>query len=279
MLTTREIAVVVWLIIAGAFVLSKRDVRSSLWNVLRISTQPVILAIAVSMTAYVLGIVLALRSVGVWSLDLMKDTIVWFLFGGIPLAFSSFASRSNDYHFLGTFLDTIRVTVLVEFLVNEYTFSLPAELVFVPVVTMILMLRGYASAFEEYSQVHSILGWMQGIVGLAILAFVVSRAIGDIDSLLTMQTAQELLLAPVLCLLLLPFVYAVLIYLLYERLFVVLKAGRPKGDGLLRYAKRRLLLHLKLSVAAVRKFHSERGYQLSQIPTRDDVDRMIAAKN
>lgn len=231
------------------------------------------------MTAYIFGIVLALRSMGMWSLDLMKDTIVWFLFGGIPLAFSSFASRSNDYHFFGTFLDTIRVTVLVEFLVNEYTFSLPVEFVFVPFVTIILMLRGYASAFEEYSQVHSILGWMQGIIGLAILAFVVSRAISNIDSLLTIHTAQELLLTPMLSLLLLPFVYAVLIYLSYDSLFVVLEAGQSKDDDLARYAKRCLLLHLKLSVAAIRKFHRKHGYRLSQIQTKDDVNRIIAGKN
>lgn len=279
MLTTREIAVVIWLLIAAAFALSNRNIRSSLRGVLDAFTEPAILTIAVLMISYVVGIVLVLGSIDVWSVALLKDTIVWFLFVSIPLSFSSFASRSNGQPFLETLLDTTRLTVLVEFLVNEYTFSLPVECILVPFVTIVLLMRGYASAFEKYSQVESILAWIQAVIGIVIVALVIGRALADIENLLTVQTAQELLLTPVMSLLLVPFIYAVLIYLSYETLFVVLKAGQSKDDDLVRYAKRRLILHLKLSVGAIRQFHRTYGFRLSQIQAKDDVDRIIASKN
>jgi hypothetical protein len=163
--------------------------------------------------------------------------------------------------------------------VNEYTSSLPVELILVPFVTIILLVRGYASAFEQYSQVESILGWIQAIIGIVVIAFVISRAVADIDNLLTLRTAQELLLTPVMSLLLVPFVYAVLVYLSYESLFIVLKAGQSKDDDLVGYAKRRLILHLKLSVGSIRKFHKTHGFRLSQIQAKDDVDRIIASTN
>jgi len=274
-LTSREIAVLIWMLVAGVIALLNKMIRSSLGAMLRAFFQPAIVTIFILMIVYVVGLVLALQAVHLWSPTLLKETTIWLLFVGFPLAFSSFASQESGGEFSSVIIDALKLTVLVEFLVDSYTFPLPVELLFVPLITILLMLRGYASAFQKHFQVESLLGWVQAFIGIVIIVFVVGRVVVDLDNLLTIQTAQELLIAPAMSVLLIPFVYAVLIYLSYESLFIVLKAGQEKDDDLVRYTKWRLVTHLLLSVRGIRDFHRAHGFQLVSIHDKKDVDRII----
>jgi hypothetical protein len=142
-----------------------------------------------------------------------------------------------------------------------------------------MMIGGYASAYEKYSRVASIFKSIQAVIGLGILAFVISRVIVDLANLLTVHTAQELLLPPVMSILLIPFIYSVLVFLSYEQLFIVLKVGQPKRDSLVTYAKQRLVVYLKLSVSRIRRFHRAHGPELTRIQTKEDFDKILDASD
>jgi len=227
------------------------------------------------MVFYVVGIVSVFFALDLWTLSLLKDTIIWFVFVAAPLAFSLFASRSNENVVSVILAESLRLTVLVEFLVNEYTFSLPVELVFVPFLTFVMLLHGFASADEEYSVVAKLFDGLRVLIGLGLLVFVVSRSIADCGNLFSIPSARELFLVPALSLVFIPFLYFMLILISYESLFNVLKAGSDKDDWLKGYARRRLISHLKLDLKRIRRFHRAHGFDLARVQSKGDVDSLL----
>lgn len=275
MFTNRELAVAIWSAIALAFALSRADIRRSLKAVLKAFFERKILAITGLMTIYVAGIVLALYAFNIWTIALLKETVVWFAFGAVPLAFSSFASRTEEDVFSKMLADSLRVLVLVEFLVTTYTFPLPVELVFVPLITIVMLLHGVARSDESYSSVASLLNGLQALIGIVVFTYAISIAISDYRNLFTIETAREVLLAPIMSVLFAPFTYFMLVLISYESLFNLLKVPSNIEEGVKGYAKRRLFGHLKFNLGRIRSFHRSHGADLIRLQTRADVNNLI----
>ena len=275
LLTTREIAIAVWSAIAFGFALSKPRIRKSLKSVLGAFFERKILVTTALMIIYVIAMVLALHSLNIWTIAELKETIIWFVFGAVPLAFSTFASRSQDSIFSEILADSLRLIVLVEFLVTSYTFSLPVELVFVPLMTIVMMLHGVASSDRRYSSVASLFNGIQAAIGLAVFVYVISRAIAEFQSLLTIESAREILLAPVLSILFGPYIYFMLVLISYESILNLLRIDSNKDRKLKGYAQRRLFAHLRISLSRIRDFHQAHGLELTIIQTRVDVDKLL----
>jgi hypothetical protein len=125
MINTREIASFIWLGLLLAFVLTKRDFRRSLGQIVRLFLHP---KIAIPVLAYVLLLALlvwgASRS-GWWSEALLGETITWFIFSGLVLFFEVTKTGKEEHFFRRTALEIIGVGAFLEFFVNVKTFSLP----------------------------------------------------------------------------------------------------------------------------------------------------------
>ena len=119
----REIAIFIWLLLFIAFVLRKADVRKSLKTLVWTFCKIQILTVVSLMLLYVVLIVLVLRAVGVWEFTLFKDTVVWFCAAlGMMMRFN--ISDKAENVFRKVLVDSVKVVILLEFLVNTYTFSL-----------------------------------------------------------------------------------------------------------------------------------------------------------
>ena len=114
-----------------------------------------------------------------------------------------------------------------------------------------------------------------GILGLAILFFALYSAINDLQNLGTLDTVRLVLLPIVLSAALLPFVYLLLLYSTYERLFVNLNIGPKKSDALKNYAKRKLVLGLNLNYKKARTFLRKHHRDLVRVQTKADVEALL----
>ncbi len=77
----REVASAFWLLVFAVWILQKPNVRKSLGGALRAFCHPKVLAPVCLMLLYVVGIVTLLATIGIWTVDLLKDTIIWFFVG------------------------------------------------------------------------------------------------------------------------------------------------------------------------------------------------------
>ncbi len=104
---------------------------------------------------------------------------------------------------------------------------------------------------KKYAPIGKLTTGALSLVGLVALGFAIFKAIADYDNLRSVDTLRSLLLAPVLSISFLPFVYLMLVYAKYELVFLRLGLGVEKDGTLNRYAKRRIMLYCRLSLKRV----------------------------
>ncbi len=205
----REIATAIWLGALLAFALSKKTIREALINLVKTFFHWKIMTSVAYMILYAAGIIWLLYLAGFWTVSLLKDTVIW-LFFGMALAVSFVTSRKDEKVFRRILSDSVKIIVIVEFLVNTYTFSLPIELLMVPFAALIAMMDVVAKADVKYSSVAKFTTGLQVAIGLAILAVAVVKAAADFGSLLSIDSIRQVLLAPVLSVLFAPPIYLLL---------------------------------------------------------------------
>ncbi len=273
----REIASAVWLLVIFAFLLGKRDIRKSLFNVIKSLFHIKILSSIFIMMAYTTGIVIALYLVKLWNISLLKDTVVWFCFTGVVMSFNLVTSREDENLFRKIIIDNIKIVIIIEFLVNTYTFSLVGELVFIPFMTLIVMLDVVAKTDKKYLAVAKLMSRLQIIIGLVILIYATSNAISDYKNFGSLDTMKNFLLAPLLTISFLPLIYFILLFAAYESLFIRLNLGYEKGKKLKNYARRKIIKQCLFSLKKIKKASNMNIYNLMHIRNEKDVDDMVKA--
>ncbi|MBE3573528.1 MAG: hypothetical protein IMW95_11385 [Moorella humiferrea] len=271
----REIATAFWVIVFLVFSLRKADIRKSFVAVLRAFCQFKILLSVFLMVFYTLAVVKLLAAIGLWKVSLLKDTIVWLCVNAMAMMIRFITSDDAENIFQKVLTDSFKSVIVLEFLVNTYTFSLPTELVLVPILTLIAMVDVIASSDEKYSAVAKITKWVQMIISFVILAIVVNRAISNFQTLLSLDTFRSIALAPLLSLLFTPFLYVMALISKYELVFLRLNFGLEKERRLKRYARRRILIYAGLSLRKLQHLLRNHAADLMHIQTKADVDRLV----
>ncbi|MFC1547333.1 hypothetical protein ACFL5M_02280 [Candidatus Neomarinimicrobiota bacterium] len=271
----REVATAFWLLVFAVWALYKSEIRRSIGGVLRAFWRFKIVASFFLILLYVTGMVTFLAMIDMWKVGLLKDTIVWFFVGAMAMMMRFGAADDVENIFQKVLIDSIKIIIVLEFLVNAYTFSLPAELVIVPVMTFIAMVDAVAGLDEKNQAVSKLTKGVQIVIGFVILAIVVSRAILDWQNLQSLDTVRSVLLAPLLSLILCPFLYIMVLISKYELIFLRINLGIDKEKSLKRYARLRIVLHTRLSLRKLQYLLRKHAADLMQIQTEFDVDRLI----
>lgn len=270
----REIATAIWLLVIFILMLFKRDIRKSILDLFKAFFEKILTSIFF-MIAYTIGIVIVLYQINLWNISLLKDTVVWFCFICIPISFYSVTSKTDQNLFRKIIVYNIKIVIIIEFIVNTYTFSLVGELVLIPVVTFILLLGVVAKTDEKNTSVAKLTNGLLIIIGIVILIFAISNVVSDYKNFVSLDTLRKFLLPPVLTILFLPFIYFMVLFSTYEQLFVQLNLGYEKSKKLKRYAKRKIIQHCLLSLKKVKKALNTNIYNLKVIRYEEDVDKLI----
>ena len=146
----REIATAIWLLVTLVFALSKHPIRKSMLDVVKTLFQPKLLFCIGFMILYTASLVAALNAANFWTMSLLKDTILWFCFAGVVLAFRFVMATNNVNVFSTIVVDNIKVILVFEFFINTYTFSLPVELVIIPCLSLLAIVDVVASTDEKH---------------------------------------------------------------------------------------------------------------------------------
>ena len=272
----REIAGACWLVVLLAWMLPKAAVRKSLGGVLQAFFQRKILASVCIMALYSAAAAILLTAIDLWRVSLLKDTIVWFCASAMVMVMRFVTSRDSESIFREVLAESLTIVIVLEFLFNTYTFSLPIELVLMPVLALVVMVNALASSDKQYSEVAKITRGIQTAFGFGILAIVLIRAVSDLKALESLDTVRSIALAPLLSLLFVPCLYILVLISQYELVFMRLDVGAEKDHRVKRYARRRILMHVGLSMKKVRHLLREHLIDLTHIQTEADVDRIVA---
>ena len=271
----REIATIIWAFIAIGLILTKSEIRKSLKDLLQSFFNVKIQISIFGMFAYTTMIVYLLYIINLWNTDLLKDTIVWFCFSGIVMCFNMITSSGKDNLYRKIVLENIKLVIILEFIINTYTFSIIGELIFIPVVTFIAIVDAIAQTKEEYNLISKITKNLLYFIGLIIIIYSVSKAISDYYNLGSFNTIRSILLSPLLSISFLPLVYFLLVFSSYENLFIRLELGPPKSSKIKRLAKRKIFNHCKFSLNKIKNASNINIYNIMHIQDEKDIKNMI----
>jgi hypothetical protein len=274
--TTREIAIGIWTLGLIVWALAYPGVRSAFQHLLGAAFHRKLIVPFLGAAAYTALVVWSLAQMNLWTSDLLKDTILWFLFAGVALAFSGITQSWEPLNWRKILVEQVAVIVLLEYIVNTYTFSLPVELLLVPILTIIVTLNAFARTDAKFASVAKLTGCLQGVFGIAVLAVAMWQAVTHLKQLATWDTVRSVALAPLLSILILPFVYGFTLLSAYEQLFIRLTFGEKKEPRLMRHIKWRLFKHLGMRQSAVGAFGREHAADLIRVKSRADIDRLLA---
>ncbi len=220
--SNREIALFTWILVAIIAMLFSKSIRKSISKIFKVLFVKSILITFLLFILYVGGIVFGLYKFGFWDLSLLKDTILWTFGFAVILVFgANKTKRISD--FKAILKDAVKWTIIIEFIVAFYNFSLTTELIILPILTFIAMLQAFSETDEKYNQVSKVFKNTLSLVGLSILGYVLYKTFYQGGELITVGNFKSLLLPIILTALFIPFVYSFSLFMVYENLFVKLK--------------------------------------------------------
>ena len=224
----REIALLLWIVVIVLAVLLSK-LRKSLVPIIQILTKRMFLIIFSLVGAYLFGIIILFKNLEVWQNSNLKDVLFWLFTVGLILVFKINDAKSNAY-FKGIFLSAIKWTIVLEFVVNLYSFSLFTEIIILPVLVFLALTQAVAEMDEKHKVVSKFLQNIIAIAGLSIFSYSLYKTVINFDSVLTFQNLVSFLLPSTITILFIPFVYFLALYSTYESYFIHLDFMTIKKD-------------------------------------------------
>lgn len=259
-LNNREIATLFWLLVLFVWLIGARNIRVRLIGVIKSLAQPVIVIPTGLMLAhmYVL-ILLTEKAVGYDKQDI-KTFIFWLLIVSIPLLlFGSTNATREDAYFYKIVRRFLRHTLVIEYIVGLYSFSLLVEFISIPIVSLFAMLGVYVEHEEKYASVKKISNGVLSVYAAMLLYLTLSEVWAGYSEMFSIDRLINFLLPIALGLWLIPFLYLFTLYLLYNHIFGVINIF--SGDtSITRYAKSKTLISCHLNLKKLRKFSKMLGY-------------------
>ena len=158
-----------------------------------------------------------------------KHVLFWLFTVGLILVFKINDAKSNAY-FKGIFLSAIKWTIILEFVVNLYSFSLFTEIVILPVLVFLAMTQAVAEMDDKHKVVSKFLQNVISIAGLSIFCYSLYKTVINFEAVLTFQNLVSFLLPSTITILFIPFVYFLALYSTYESYFIHLDFMTVKKD-------------------------------------------------
>lgn len=270
----REIATAIWICIISILFSFKSEIRNSVLNSLKIFFNWKIQLSILSLIIYSSIIVSLLHLIKFWTFDFLKDSIMWFCFTGIVLGFDALTKSKDEDLFKKIIFNNIKVLIILEFIINTYTFSLIGEIIFLPMITFIAMIEVFSKFNKKYSPIEKLTSYIQIAIGIIILTLSITKIITDFNNFGNLNTLRSFLLPPFLSISILPFIYLLCIISNYEKLFSRLNFSKTKNKKLVNYTKKKIFRNCFLSLKKTNKALNMNIYNLMNVNTYEDVGEM-----
>lgn len=180
------------------------------------------------MTMYVVMMIYGLARLGLWDFSLLKGSFIWFFSVAVFSLFQVNKFSESPHNLKGLVADSVKLVVVIEYLVGAYTFHIAVEIVLVPLIVFLSALVAFAETKSEYESVHKFLNAVLAIVGVAILGSVMYLLVRDFEQVANRQAASDFVLPVILSVLYTPFIAFMAVYSTYQTVLIRLRYSIKK---------------------------------------------------
>ena len=257
-LSTRELALFIWLIILLVILLSWNKGTYLFKKVIASVFASKLMVLYISLIVYTAIVFALLFLLGFLNVCLLKDAIVWMLFSALGILFSLNKAKDVSY-FANLIKSSITVIVIVQFLINLHPFSLLVELITLPILTFLAILSVYAEYYaknnKDYQKVHSCLNKLLGIVGLGYIGFALYETIIGFKTTHWSDVSKQFMLPVILTISFIPYFWGLALYMKYKMMFIA-------NNVIFRDKSKNKRLKIKLYMLNYGHFSFKRIYQI-----------------
>ena len=259
--STRELATAFWvgaiLIAVGMAIVTNKKIRQGFIGVLKCFFNRKLRKLWEIYFLYIGIITLMFSRFPIWKNIYLKDIILWTLFSGLTICMNAVAGEADEKYISKVLKDNIRFTVVTEFLLSTFTFSLWVELIIIPITTVIVLFDTVAEHKSDAIAVHKLLQDVMAFAGLCVILQTVRVGILEYRELNVINTLVSFFIPIVYLLLVTPLEYAFELYSKYEMLFIQMHFKEPRDKKVKRKRHLKVIKACGLSVRKIILFQKQ----------------------
>ena len=219
-ISNREIAFAFWVGVALLATLLSRDVRNSIARLLTSIFAKYVRSNLAILIVYTLIIVWFLHSKNYWDFSLLKITLFWFFALALSVFFKM-TEISNMRFFIKLLRNQVSLTIVIAFVVETYTFSLPIELALTLFLLFFLAMAATAKVSQkaEYQSVIKLSNFIVQSIIYVFILHAVYMLITDPAQVFRSESMKEILLPLALTIFIIPVFYVLTMRLNYSSIF------------------------------------------------------------
>lgn len=271
----REKAIIFWVLIFLVWTLFQKDIRTSIFNVLKVLFQKKFLVVLTATLLYVGSVVLLFYKIQLWDVFLIKDTAFWILGVAFLLLINENRAIRDENYFKKILLDNLKLILVLEFIINLYVFSLWVEIILMPLLFVIIAMDAVAEMKKEYIPVKKVIDSILALRAVFFIIFALVSILRDYQNFATTDNLRAFLLPPSLTFAYIPFLYLLALYMAYENLFVRLDISWKKDKALTKFAKQRILTLCLVNLGKLNRFVKGNTQELMRLDNKNDILNMI----
>lgn len=250
-LNNRELAGLIGLGIIALALVGIRSTREALPGLIKLFVQPVILVPILTVVAYAFVLVVLAERLGLWEERLLVETVFWVAGPGMVLFFGVATRKRDDQLLRQTVRRAFGATAFLQVAIGFFVFSLPIELILLPVMTFLLLLSMAAETREDARPVQRIVDALLTVIVLGLLTYAVTHIVAEWDTLDTAYMVRALFLPLYLTVGFLPYLSVIGLWTSYDHAFRFIDHA-TEDTAARRRAKLGLILALRRRTALAR---------------------------
>lgn len=279
--STREQALGIWMLIFIGRMIMAPKMRKAIHTVVKATFVKKLIVPYIIMVTYSILFIYIFTQLPIWKWVYMKEITIWIMLIGTPLAFGAVSMNDSSSYFKSSFLSNLKLITLMQFLVSLYSFNIFAELIILPLTTMLFLLETYTANKAEHKQLNKGLNIVLAIIGFLLLglairsAIVSNHAVGGAN-IGYLDTVIKFCIPIVLSLLYLPISYGFAVFAQYELIFIKMDFRQPDDEKIRRRRHWMVIKKCKLSHKALIHFKEECVRQIYGKMTEEEFKDVIA---
>lgn len=272
----REKATILWILAFLIWGISRKEIRKALFGVLKAVLQTKIVMVLTTMIFYISFVIFLFSKVGFWQTGLMKDTVYWLAGTAFVYLLNVDRITQDEDHFKKTWVDNLKFVLVIEFIVNFYTFSFGVEMFLMPFFFVLGGMSAIAGMKNELEPVKKVVDVALAISGIILVIHAGYGLLNEFNELVTSNNFRAFALPPALTFTYLPFLYFWALLMSYERLFAVIDIFVKKRDQeLAKFMKRKVFFLCRMNLRKLDKFAKECTREFRKLRDRNDVLNLL----
>lgn len=269
--SNRDAAILIWLFILTIFIFVKKETRRSLLNILKFFILIKHLSVIIAAIGYTILIIFILIKVTIWDWMLLKETIYWFICVACVLIVNTFkVTQENDF-FFKILKDNLKITLLVEFTVNFYTFNLFTEIFLIPAIVFLVGIHTLSGSKKEYALIKNFLDFIFLTTSIFLIIFALANMLIDFQNFVSLQNLKTFILSPILTIAFIPFIYFFALIMTYESLFIRIDHFYKHDRDLIKFAKYNVIRFSHFNLYKLNKFSRFASLKLFNIQNEEEI--------